>query len=194
MLSAIQKKSIIIFASGNGSNTEAIIQHFKNTETAHVALIVTNKTTAGVLDIAQKHNIPFLIITKKTIEETLIITQLKEYKPSLIVLAGFLWKIPTQLMIEFPNKIVNIHPALLPKFGGKGMYGMHVHNAVVAAMETETGITIHYVNEQYDEGAPILQARCSLSSSESAISISKKVTKLEHAYYPITIELLLEMQ
>jgi phosphoribosylglycinamide formyltransferase 1 len=194
MLRAVQKKSIIIFASGNGSNAEAIIQHFKNTEIAHVALIVCNNMTAGVLEIAQNHNIPFLIINKKTIEEPLIITQLNDYKPDLLVLAGFLWKIPDQLMAEFPNKIINIHPALLPKFGGKGMYGLHVHAAVLAAKETETGITIHYVNEQYDEGALILQAHCPLSNSESVTSISKKVNRLEHTYYPITIELLLKMQ
>ena len=189
-----EPKSLVVFASGNGSNTEAIIQYFYPYNKIKVNLIVCNKPEAGVLDIARKHNIPFLLIDKKSIGEALIVTQLNQYKPDLIILAGFLWKMPETVTRAFPNKIINIHPALLPKYGGKGMYGKHVHEAVFAAREKESGITIHYVNDKYDDGAPILQARCTIVAEDRIEDIAQKVQILEHAFYPKTIEYLLLVQ
>ena len=144
--------SLIIFASGKGSNARAIIDHFNGNPIAKVALIVSNKADAGVLDIAKEEHIPFLLVNKQSIQETLLIGQLQQYNPSLIILAGFLWKIPEGIIQAFRNRIINIHPALLPDHGGKGMYGHHVHNAVLAAGKNESGITIHYVDEVYDSG------------------------------------------
>jgi len=158
---------------------------------AKVSLIVTNNANAGVLEIAKKADIPFLIINKQTFRETLIIEQLSDYKPSLIVLAGFMWKIPEAIVHAFPGKIINIHPALLPAYGGKGMYGHHVHHAVINAQEKESGITIHYVNEAYDEGNIILQARCKVELNEAPDQLAMRIHKLEHFYYPRAIEFLL---
>lgn len=183
--------SIVIFASGKGSNAKAIIEHLKNNGSGKVSLIVTNKADAGVLDIARDERIPFLVVDKNSFRETLLIDQLESYKPSLIVLAGFLWKIPNSILHAFPGKIINIHPALLPNFGGKGMYGHHVHNAVLQAAHTESGITIHYVNEVYDSGNIILQARCAVHTNDSADSLAARIHTLEHFYYPRVIEFLL---
>ncbi len=194
MPSAKSVQSLILFASGKGSNAQAIIQYFQNTGQARVSLIVCNNAAAGVLDIAKAHNIPFLIIDKQTFQEKLLIEQLKEYHPDLIVLAGFLWKVPVHLLDEFPGRVINIHPALLPKFGGKGMYGQKVHEAVLAAGERETGITIHFVNEKYDNGAHIMQALCRISLSDTPALVAEKVSKLEQAFYPKTIEYLLNEQ
>ncbi len=183
--------SLIVFASGAGSNTKAIIDYYKRNNKARVTLIVCNNPDAGVLEIAKKEDIPFLMVTKKTIKETLLIEQLNDYNPTLIVLAGFLWKLPAKLVNAFPNKIINIHPALLPKHGGKGMYGMNVHNAVITSHDDESGITIHYVNEQYDKGNIILQARCKVGIESTAQTLATEVHKLEHFYFPRTIEFLL---
>jgi phosphoribosylglycinamide formyltransferase-1 len=187
-------KSIIIFASGNGTNTKAIIQHFNEKKNASVNLIVCNNLNAGVLDIARSYKIPFLIIDKLLLKENNIVKKINEFKPDLIVLAGFLLKIPKHLIDAFPNKIINIHPSLLPKYGGKGMFGSHVHTAVLEAKELESGITIHYVNEKYDDGAIILQEKCQLSAEETLPSLTKKIAQLEHTYYPKSIELLLNKQ
>ncbi len=184
--------SLIIFASGAGTNANAIIEYFKQNGKAKVSLIVSNKADAGVLDIARREEIPFLIIDKKTLHETLLLEQLSDYKPSLIVLAGFLWKIPEALIHTFPGQIINIHPALLPGYGGKGMYGHRVHEAVIAANEKESGITIHYVNEVYDAGDVILQARCSVAGTDKPGDLAARIHKLEHFYYPRTIEFLLD--
>ena len=184
-------QSIIIFASGAGTNTAAIIEYFKKKKKAKVALIVSNNPDAGVLDIAKAEDIPFLIVNKKTFKQTLILEQLSSYEPSLIVLAGFLWKIPSSVINTFPGKIINIHPALLPGYGGKGMYGHHVHDAVIAAGEKESGITIHYVNEQYDKGNIIVQARCAVKKNDTASTLASRIHKLEHFYFPRTIEFLL---
>ena len=183
--------SIIIFASGKGSNAQAIIDHNKRTGQAQVALIVTNNVNAGVLDIAERERIPFLIINKHTLNETLLVDQLEDIKPSLIVLAGFMWKVPEKIVHTFHNKIVNIHPALLPSYGGKGMYGEHVHKAVIAAKERESGSTIHYVNEVYDSGDIILQARCNVTAGDTADTLAQRIHQLEHFYYPRAIEFLL---
>ena len=184
--------SLIIFASGKGSNAQAIIDYFKENKMARVSLIVSNKADAGVLDIARREHIPFLVVDKTTFRETLLIEQLLEHEPSLIVLAGFLWKIPDALIHAFPNKIVNIHPALLPNYGGKGMYGHNVHNAVIAAAEKESGITIHYVNEVYDSGNIIVQARCPVHGNDTADRLAARIHHLEHFYFPRSIEFLLD--
>jgi len=184
--------SLIIFASGTGTNANAIIEHFKTNGKAKVALVVCNKADAGVLDIARREDIPFLIIDRKTFHETLLVEQLRDYKPSLIVLAGFLWKIPDIILAAFPGKIINIHPALLPGYGGNGMYGHIVHEAVITAKESESGISIHYVNEHYDEGSIILQARCKVEQDDTAEKLAGRIHQLEHFYFPRAIEFLLQ--
>lgn len=184
--------SLIVFASGRGSNAQAIIDFFNANGKAKVSLIVSNKADAGVLDIAKKEHIPFLIIDKHTAKEMLLVEQMMEYKPSLVVLAGYLWKVPETILNAFPNRIINVHPALLPKYGGKGMYGHHVHEAVVANKEKESGITIHYVNEHYDEGNIITQARCSVAPTDTPDDVAHKIHKLEHYFFPRTIEFLLD--
>ena len=183
--------SLIIFASGKGSNARAIIDHFNGNPIAKVALIVSNKADAGVLDIAKKEHIPFLLVNKQSIQETLLVGQLQQYNPSLIILAGFLWKIPDGIIQAFRNRIINIHPALLPDHGGKGMYGHHVHNAVLAAAKRESGITIHYVDEVYDSGDVILQARCPVLPEDTADSLASRIHSLEPFFFPRTIEYLL---
>jgi phosphoribosylglycinamide formyltransferase-1 len=155
------KKRIAIFASGKGSNAKAIIDYFKNNETVAITMIASNNPNAGVLEIARQNNIDTFIFSKEDLQnEVFFLKQLSNI--DFIVLAGFLWLIPSFLVKQFPNRIINIHPALLPKFGGKGMYGMRVHEAVYHAKETETGITIHFVNEHYDEGAYIMQQKVSI--------------------------------
>jgi len=184
--------SLVIFASGAGTNANAIIEHFKKNGKAKVSLIVSNNADAGVVEIAKKEEISFLIVDRKTFNETLLIEQLSDCKPALIILAGFLWKIPAAIIHAFPGKIINIHPALLPGYGGKGMYGHNVHDAVIAAKEKESGITIHFVNEVYDAGNIIMQARCPIHENEIASQLASRIHKLEHFYYPRTIEFLLE--
>jgi phosphoribosylglycinamide formyltransferase-1 len=183
--------SLVIFASGRGSNAEAIIHHFKQNGGAQVSLIVSNKPDAGVLEIARREHIPFLVVDKHTFHETLLLDQLQTCKPSLIILAGFLWKIPATIIQAFPNKIINIHPALLPHYGGKGMYGHNVHEAVLAAKDKESGITIHYVNEVYDKGNIIAQARCAVYENDTPDALAQRIHGLEHYYFPRVIEYLL---
>ena len=185
-------KNIAIFASGSGTNTEKIIAHFQNNEGIKIVLIVSNKTDAFVLKRAEKNKIPTLILKREEFYETEnIVDQLNSYEIDLIVLAGFMWLVPTYLIRAFPDKIINIHPALLPKFGGKGMYGPNVHKAVLNAKETETGITIHYVNERYDEGKTIFQTRCNISKDDTPEILAEKVHQLEYEHYPVVIERLL---
>lgn len=184
--------SIIIFASGKGSNAQAIIDYFKESKEAQVSLIVSNKADAGVLSIAEKENIPSKVIDKTIFTSDDFCTQLESLNPSLIILAGFLWKIPPNIVAAFPEKIINIHPALLPKHGGKGMYGHHVHNAVLHANDTTSGITIHYVNEIYDAGSKILQAHCPVKDSDDADRLAQRIHKLEHFFFPRTIAYLLQ--
>ncbi len=188
-------KSIIVFASGRGSNVEAILQYSEqHPGTLRIAKIVCNNPQAGVINIARSHNIPLLMINREDRRSGDWVGQLISGNPDLVVLAGFLWKIPEPLVRHFENRIVNIHPALLPGYGGRGMYGMHVHDAVIAAGEKESGITIHYVNEQYDEGNIILQARCRIDATETPQSLSEKIHRLEHFYFPRTIAFLLQLQ
>lgn len=185
------KTNIAIFASGGGSNAEVIINHFEQSTKGKIALIVTNNKNAYVIERAKNHNIPYYIHSKEEIENGGIEALMKEHKIEFIVLAGYLKKISTGLVQDFPNKMVNIHPALLPKFGGKGMYGMNVHRAVVEAEEKESGITIHYVNENYDEGNIIEQHSCALEKGMDAEEVQKRVLELEHKYFASCIESLL---
>lgn len=180
---------IAIFASGRGSNAEKIIQHLEGHASIKVAVILSNKSTAGVLDLAKKYHIPSKVINRASFYETdQTIDFLKEMDITHIVLAGFLWKIPESLIAAYPNRIINIHPALLPKYGGKGMYGHHVHQAVFDHKEKKSGITIHLVNQHYDEGKIIFQASCDLLPGENPEEIASRVLKLEHQYFPKVVE------
>ncbi|MCL1938771.1 MAG: phosphoribosylglycinamide formyltransferase [Candidatus Azobacteroides sp.] len=182
---------VAILASGSGSNAENIIRYFENRQLCVFSFILSNKTDAYVHERARKLDIPSFTISKQGFERGEALQLLKAYGIDFIVLAGFLLKIPENILKEYPNKIINIHPALLPKYGGKGMYGTHVHEAVTANKETESGITIHYVNENYDEGAIIFQAKCEVLPTDSAEDVAKKVHALEYAYFPRVIESLL---
>lgn len=186
-------KNIAIFASGGGSNARKIIEHFENSDIGRVALVVSNKKDAGVLDIARAHHIPTHLIGRADFYESeKILSILDEYRIDLIVLAGFLWLVPGYLIGAYPRKIVNIHPALLPLFGGKGMYGGHVHAAVKAAGARESGITIHFANEHYDAGDIIFQTTCPLTEDDTPETIARKVLALEHAHFPRVVEGLLK--
>ena len=185
-------KRIVIFASGSGSNAENIITFFQDRDDASVVLVLTNNPHAKVLDRCKKLSVSALSINKIAFTETnIVLNILKDIQPDLIILAGFLWKFPENILKEFPNKVINIHPALLPKYGGKGMYGMYVHKAVVLNKETKTGITIHYVNEHYDEGAIIFQATCEVDANDSAEDVAAKIHDLEMLHFPKVVESLL---
>ncbi len=179
-------KNIVLFASGNGSNAEEIIKFFKNSEIGKVVAIFSNKAEAKVLDRAKNHNIPSVVFNKTQLNEGFVLEQLHSFQPDLIVLAGFLLKFPESILKEYP-KVINIHPALLPKYGGKGMYGMNVHQAVLENKEKETGITIHYVNEHYDEGEFIFQKAVNIEDCKTAEEIAQKIHELEHQYFPEVI-------
>jgi phosphoribosylglycinamide formyltransferase-1 len=185
----LMKKRVAVFASGNGTNAEKIFDYFKDNAQIEVALLLSNKASAGVLEKAKRYRIPSLVFNRAEFYDSdVVLQQLQAKRIDLVVLAGFMWLVPEQLVKAFPDKIVNIHPSLLPKFGGKGMYGMHVHEAVRAANENETGITIHFVNQHYDEGSIISQFACSIEPNDSALEIAKKVQLLEHENYPKVIE------
>jgi phosphoribosylglycinamide formyltransferase 1 len=187
-------KRLAIFASGSGTNAEKITDYFSSNSEVEVSLILTNNPQAGVIARARQRQIPVVVFDKKTFYDThRIVELLQNQQIDLVVLAGFMMLVPQPLVAAFPNRIVNIHPALLPKYGGKGMYGHFVHEAVVAAQETESGITIHFVNEQYDEGAIIFQASCSIAPTDSPDDVAAKVHVLEHQHYPATIAKLLSI-
>lgn len=179
-------KKIVLFASGNGSNAEEIIRFFKKNSLGTVVAIFTNKPDAKVLQRAKNHNIASVVFTKAQLNEGFVLKKLQEFNPDIIVLAGFLLKFPEAILKVYPNTI-NIHPALLPKYGGKGMYGMKVHQAVLDNKETETGITIHYVNEHYDEGEFIFQKAINIEDCKTAEEIANKIHVLEHEYFPMII-------
>lgn len=182
-------KHIAIFASGSGSNARKILEYFEDRSDVDVSLIITNRKNAGVISHAREFGVPTLKIDKEYFyNNDCILKVLKAEKIDMIVLAGFLWLIPPYLVSNYPNKIINIHPALLPKYGGKGMYGHHVHKAVKANNESESGMTIHYVNERFDEGDHIFQAKCELLDSDSAEDIAAKVLKLEHKHFSEVID------
>lgn len=185
-------RKIAIFASGTGSNATKIVAHFQNHTSISVSLVVSNKATAPVLQMAASNNIPTLLINRTSFYESeQLLEDLAKHQIDFIALAGFLWLIPPYLVKAFEQQMVNIHPALLPKYGGKGMYGMNVHRAVKENSETESGITIHFVNEQYDEGGAIFQAACGIDSTDDPTAIRNKVLQLEHYYFPRIIEGLL---
>ncbi|HEV8505282.1 MAG TPA: phosphoribosylglycinamide formyltransferase, partial [Chitinophagaceae bacterium] len=174
---------------GAGSNTQKIIDYFRNSSTVKIALIISNRKKAGVLQIAEKENIPFLVIEKeKFFSGNGYLDELASREIGFVVLAGFLWKIPEALITAFPRRIINIHPALLPRYGGQGMYGTYVHQAVIGAGEKESGITIHYVDQHYDNGDIILQVRCPVLDGDTPESLAHRIHELEHANYPLVIE------
>ena len=186
-------KRIVIFASGSGSNAENLIKFFQNRDNASVIQVLTNNPHAKVLDRCKKLKVSALSFNKIAFTETEdVLNILKANTPDLIILAGFLWKFPENILKYFPNKVINVHPALLPKFGGKGMYGMHVHQAVIDNKESETGITIHYVNENYDEGAIIFQEKCKVLASDAAQDVADKIHKLEMKHFPEVVNQLLK--
>lgn len=180
-------KNIVIFASGSGTNAESIILHFKNSKSANVVGILTNNEHAGVVERAKNHQIPSFVFSKKELISEHVFQILKGLKPDLIVLAGFLLKFPEHILKHFSNKVINIHPALLPNYGGKGMYGMHVHKAVLDNKEQYTGITIHFVNEHYDEGAIIKQEKTFIGDCKTPEEIAHKVHQLEYTHFATTI-------
>lgn len=180
-------KKIVLFASGNGTNAEEIIRYFNKSSFASVVDVLTNNSNAKVIDRAKKFNVNTVVFNKTELNEGFVLDEINKIKPDLIVLAGFLWKFPEAIIKHYPNKIINIHPALLPNYGGKGMYGMNVHNAVFENNETETGITIHYVTPNYDEGAIIFQKKVTILDCKSPEEIAEKVHALEHAYFPKVI-------
>ena len=187
------KKRIAIFASGSGSNAQKIMEHFKKHNDAEVALVLTNNHDAYVLQRADNFEVPSHIFNKHEFYETdEIINLLKNLQVDIIVLAGFLWLIPQNLLKAFPNKIINIHPALLPKFGGKGMYGDKVHQSVLNAGEEESGITIHFVNENFDEGEIIYQSRFRIEKDDDLEMLKFKGQQLEHLHYPRIVDQLLK--
>lgn len=187
-------KKIVIFASGSGTNAQNIVSHFNNSSKSHQFYFFSNNPNAKVLEKAAILSVPSKIFSKDDLNSNVILNNLIEIQPDLIVLAGFLLKFPSNCVEAFPNKIINIHPALLPKYGGKGMYGMHVHRAVVENRELETGITIHYVNENYDEGNIIFQKSVILSGNETPEEVAEKIHELEQKHFPIIIENILNQK
>jgi len=185
-------KHVVIFASGSGTNAENLIRFFQNSENAKVVQVLTNNPRAKVIERCNNLNISCLSFNRTAFFYTDdVIDILKIAQPDLIILAGFLWKIPESMLQQFPDKIINIHPALLPKYGGKGMYGRHVHEAVLSNSEKESGITIHYVNQNYDEGGIIFQAKCAILPSDTAKDIANKIHELEIEHFPKVVESLL---
>ena len=187
----LMKKRIILFASGNGSNAVNICLYFEHVQNIDVTEVYTNNSKARVINKLTFFGIKTNVFNKVAFTDGELLSEIKSKKPNLIVLAGFLWKIGSDWVNEFSNKIINIHPALLPKYGGKGMYGKHVHQAVKENHETETGITIHYVNEAYDEGEVIFQAKVTIENEDSIETIASKVHELEQANFPKVIQNLL---
>ncbi len=187
-------KKIVIFASGQGSNAENIVIYFNKKGLASVVSIFTNNPSAKVLDIAKNNNVDSLVFNKTELNDGFILDKLNDINPDLIVLAGFLWKFPEHIINAYANKVINIHPALLPKFGGKGMFGMNVHQAVLNNNEIETGITIHYVNKNYDEGAFVFQKAVSIADCDSAEAIARKIHELEIENFPKVIAKILNLK
>ena len=185
----MSKHRLAILISGSGTNALNIIEYFEQKEAAHVTLVISNKKTALALEKAQKKGVKAVVFNNESFKKKgKILTYLHSQSIDFIVLAGFLMKVPKEIIRAYPKKIVNIHPSLLPKFGGKGMYGMHIHRAVKQHNEIETGITIHYVNENYDEGAVIFQEKTALSKEDSPEIIAEKIHVLEQHYFPRVIE------
>lgn len=187
-----EMKNIVLFASGAGSNAEQIMQYFEHKPNYAVAALFTNNPNAGVIEKAKAFGVPVTVFTREGLNDGTVLGKVNEYKPSLIVLAGFLWKFPSDIIAAYPHKVINIHPALLPNYGGKGMYGIHVHRAVHSNKDKESGITIHYVDENYDEGNIIFQKAVAIEECLSPEEVAFKVLALEHEHFPKVIEQLLE--
>jgi len=185
-------KKIVVFASGSGTNAENIIKYFAETEIAKVVSVFTNNADAKVIERAKNHQIPVEIFSKNELLDRNVLQKIQEIAPDLIVLAGFLLKFPENIIEQYPNKIINIHPALLPNYGGKGMYGMHIHRAIVNNKEKETGISIHYVNENYDEGGIIFQQNIALTKEDTPETVAEKIHELEQKHFPEIIKAVLE--
>ncbi|RNI31723.1 phosphoribosylglycinamide formyltransferase [Rufibacter latericius] len=185
------KKNIVIFASGSGSNAQRLLEQFEQHPHIQVVALFSNNPDAYALQRAQNFGVPTAVFDRAALKSGEVLAQVQAYHPDLIVLAGFLWLLPSSFVQAFPDKIINIHPALLPKFGGKGMHGQHVHQAVINAQEAETGITIHFVNEHYDEGAPIFQERCPVQADDTCETLAARVLTLEHRHLPRVVEELL---
>jgi len=184
-------KRIAVLASGSGTNAQRLIEHFRAHAMAQVVLVGCDQPQAGVLQRAWDLLVPSYLFSGKELRDGTLLRELQQQRIDLIVLAGFMRLIPAELVRAFTDRIVNIHPALLPKFGGKGMYGHHVHEAVVAAKETESGITIHLVNERYDEGRILFQAKCPVLADDTPDSLAERIHALEHAHYPQVVEKLI---
>jgi phosphoribosylglycinamide formyltransferase-1 len=185
-------KKIVVFASGSGTNAENIIKYFSKTKIAQVVSVFTNNAAAKVIERAKNHQIPVEIFSKNELLERNVLQKIQKIDPDLIVLAGFLLKFPENIIEQYPNKIINIHPALLPNYGGKGMYGMHIHRAIINNKEKETGISIHYVNENYDEGGIIFQKNVGLTEDDTPETVAEKIHELEQKYFPKIIQTILE--
>ena len=186
------KKNIVIFASGSGSNAQRLLEHFQHHSYIRVAALFSNNPNAYALKRAETYHVPAFLFNREDFYKTdKVLHLIQQFKPDLIVLAGFLWLVPQNLLQAFHNRIINIHPALLPQYGGKGMHGLHVHSAVVQAGEKESGITIHYINEEYDKGAFILQERCPVLPDDSPEALAARVLQLEHKHLPLVVEQLL---
>ena len=182
-------KKLAIFASGSGSNAENICNYFADSSDIEVVLICTNRRDAFIVKRANKLNIPVYIFSKNELNNFVDLhKKLQNIEVDIIILAGFLLKLPTIMVDSYPNRVINIHPSLLPKYGGKGMYGSNIHKAVIENKETESGISIHFVNQNYDEGKIILQQKCAISTNETAETLNQKIQKLEHNYFPSAIE------
>lgn len=188
-------KKIVVFASGSGTNAENIILNFQNSDVARVVAVFSNKLSAKVLVRAHNLKIKSLCFDRESFYKTNeVLNILKDINPDLIVLAGFLWLFPSKILKAFPGKVINLHPALLPNFGGTGMYGDHIHQAVIDQKQKETGITIHYVNENYDEGQTIFQTSIPVAPDDTPASLAEKIHKLEYRHFPQVIKHLLEKQ
>jgi len=186
-------KKVAIFASGNGTNAERIMEYFSANKNVEISLVLTNNPKAGVLKRAKKFDVACLVFSREDLYKSdKVLEVLSNNQIHFVVLAGFLWLIPASVLKAYPNKIINIHPALLPKYGGKGMFGHRVHESVIANNESLSGITIHYVNEQYDEGDIIFQATCEIIDKDTPDSLASKIHELEYAHFPVVIEKLLE--
>ncbi|KAA5539525.1 phosphoribosylglycinamide formyltransferase [Adhaeribacter rhizoryzae] len=184
-------KRVVIFASGSGSNAQRLMEHFQNHPQIRVVALFSNNPTAYALQRAENFNLPAHVFNREQFKDGTVLEQVKAYQPDLIVLAGFLWLVPVPFIQAFPQKIINIHPGILPKYGGKGMHGQHVHQAVLDNKETETGITIHYVNEFYDQGATIYQELCPVQENDTAEILANRVLQLEHEHFPRIVEKIL---
>ena len=189
-----KKVSILIFASGNGSNAENIITYFRKKAIDINWIIITNNKNAGVINRSIKMGVPFLVFNKKDFYENMFLKKISLINPKLIILAGFLLKVPENLIKKFDDKIINIHPSLLPKYGGKGMYGMHVHKEVIKNKEKQSGISIHYVYNQYDDGKIIFQKSTKITYPCTAEELAKKIHELEMKYFPEVVEKLIDSE